>query len=80
LRAIVAALARPSRQSRVVGVGHEVESLADVRGADASSAQIGRPDGVACAFQVSRNSVEPRSAVRSRNLLSKHDWRDGTRG
>ena len=67
----------PSLWSRVVGVGHgdEVEALPDVRCADASSAQIGRPDGVACAFQVSRYSVEPRPASRSRNLLAKEDCR-----
>jgi hypothetical protein len=60
-----------------VGVGHgdEVEPLSDVRCPDASSAQIGRPDGVACGFQVSRYSVEPRPAVAARNLLSKEDCR-----
>jgi hypothetical protein len=61
--------------SLLTGVGHPEESLADVRGTDASSAQIGRPDGVACTFQVSRYKVEPRPAVRARNLLSKDDCR-----
>jgi hypothetical protein len=61
------------------GVGQpdcaEVESLADVRGADARSAQIGSPDGIVQCFQVSAYSVEPRPAVSARNLLSKDDWR-----
>jgi hypothetical protein len=65
--------------SRVVGVGHEdgseVQPLPDVRGADARSAQIGRPNGVARTFQVSANSVEPREAVRACNLFAKDDWR-----
>ena len=53
----------------------EPEALADVRGADARSAQICRPDGVARCFQVSVYSVEPAKAVLARNLLSKDDWR-----
>jgi hypothetical protein len=59
----------------VVSVGHEPESLATVRGADARSAQISRPDGVARSFQVSENSVEPPKPVRARNLFAKDDWR-----
>jgi hypothetical protein len=59
----------------VVGVGHEPESLATVRGADARSAQICRPNGVTRSFQVSRNSVEPPESVRARNLFAKDDWR-----
>jgi hypothetical protein len=46
-----------------------------VRRADARSAQIRSPDGVALSFQVSANNVEPREAIPARNLLSKHDWR-----
>lgn len=46
-----------------------------MRGADARSAQICRPDGVARCFQVSVYSVEPAEAVLARNLLSKDDWR-----
>jgi len=46
-----------------------------VRRTDARSAQIGSPEGVARAFQVSAYSVEPREAVRARNLLPKDDWR-----
>ena len=57
--------------SDLVGVGHPVEPLADVWGADARSAQICRPDGVARCFQVSLYKVEPRKAVRACNLLSK---------
>jgi hypothetical protein len=59
-----------------VGEGHEEEPLPDVRSTDARSAQIRRSDGVTLVFQVSRNSVEPREAVRTRNLLSKDDWRE----
>ncbi len=55
--------------------GDEPEPLADVRGTDARSAQICRPDGVARTFQVSVNSVEPREAVRTRNLLANDDCR-----
>ncbi len=43
-----------------------------MRSADARSAEIDRPDGVARTFQVSVNKVEPREAVSARNLLS-HD-------
>jgi hypothetical protein len=53
------------------GVGHEVRSLPDVRSADARSAQIGRRNVVARAFQVRENKVEPVEAVLARNLLSK---------
>ncbi len=59
----------------LVGDGHEVESLSDVRRTDARSAQIARPDGVARSFQVSENKIEPLEAVRTRNLLPKDDWR-----
>jgi hypothetical protein len=55
----------PSFQSRVVGVGHpnKPEALSDVRRADARSAQISRPAGVARSFQVSLYKVEPTEAV-----------------
>jgi hypothetical protein len=65
----------PSFQSRVVGVGHPVQSLSDVRRTDARSAQIGCPSGVARCFQVSAYKVEPSKTVLARNLLSKDDWR-----
>ena len=62
-----------------LGVGHplgsEEQPLSDVRRPDARSAQIGGPDGVPRAFQVSANNVEPREASSARNLLAKHDWR-----
>lgn len=61
--------------SFATGDGHPVEPLADVRGADARSAQIRRPDGISQCFQVKRNSVEPRPSSRARNLFSKHDCR-----
>jgi hypothetical protein len=64
-------------ESFTTGVGHgpEVEPLPDVRSTDARSAQIRRPDGVTRSFQVSRYSVEPIEAVRTRNLFAKDDWR-----
>jgi hypothetical protein len=40
-----------------------------MRRADARSAQIRRPDGVALSFQVIVNKVEPVEAVFARNLL-----------
>jgi hypothetical protein len=65
----------PLFQSRVCGVGQPLsnkpEALADVRGTDARSAQISRPDGVARCFHVRLYSVEPAEAVLARNLLSK---------
>jgi hypothetical protein len=68
-----------SFQSRADAVTHplcdEEQSLSDVRGADARSAEIDRPDGVTRCFQVSVYSVEPSKAVLARNLLSKDDWR-----
>lgn len=57
----------------VVGQGAEVKSLADVRRADARSAQICNPDGVTRVFQVSAYKVEPRESVLTRNLLAKND-------
>lgn len=67
----------PSFQSRVVGVGHgaPVEALPDVGRAEARSAGICRPCGVARRFQVSLYKVEPSEAVLARNLLSKNDVR-----
>ena len=59
----------------VRGVGHEERSLPDVRCADARSAKIDRPEGIARAFHVSANSVEPREAVLARNLFTKDDSR-----
>jgi len=47
--------------------------LADVRGADARSAQICGPDRVSHALQVSSYSFDPRSPISRRNLLAKDD-------
>jgi hypothetical protein len=49
--------------------------LADVRRADARSAQIGGPDGISQLFHFTTNSGEPLTPSRACNLLSKHDWR-----
>jgi hypothetical protein len=56
-------------------LSNKPEALADVRCADARSAHICRPDGVARCFHVTAYSVEPSEAVLARNLLSKDDWR-----
>ena len=64
-----------SFQSRVVGVTQPVKPLADVRRGDARRTQIGGPEGIASAFQVSAYSGEPLSTIRARNLLSKHACR-----
>jgi hypothetical protein len=61
--------------SLVVGVGHPVQSLSDVRCAEARSAGIDRSAGVARSFQVSLYKVEPTKAVFARNLFSKHNLR-----
>jgi hypothetical protein len=50
-----------------------VKPLADVRCADARSAQIGDDDGIAQCFQVSSYSGEPRPSSLARNLLSNDD-------
>jgi hypothetical protein len=46
-----------------------------MRRADARSAEIDRPAGVARCFQVSVYKVEPTEAVFRRNLFTKDDWR-----
>jgi hypothetical protein len=51
------------------------EPLADVRGADARSAEIDRPTGVARCFHVCLYKVEPSEAVLACNLLTKDDCR-----
>jgi hypothetical protein len=51
------------------------EALSDVGRADARSAEINRPAGVARSFQVSRYKVEPTETVLARNLLAKDNWR-----
>jgi hypothetical protein len=67
LESVVAGVFQPLRS--------EVESLPDVRCADARSAEIDRPDGVRLALQVSVYKVEPVESVFARNLLSKYDAR-----
>jgi hypothetical protein len=57
------------------GVGHPVEPLPDMRSAEARSAGIDRPDGIARRFQVSRYKVEPSKAVFRCNLLAKDEFR-----
>jgi hypothetical protein len=64
-----------SFQSLADGVAHEEQSLSFVRSANARRCKIRRPDGVSLRFQVSRNMVEPSEPIRTRNLLSKDDWR-----
>jgi hypothetical protein len=54
-----------------LGVGHEPQPLADMRGADAVCAQYCRPNGVAFALHVCTNSIEPAMPHRAFNLLSK---------
>jgi hypothetical protein len=58
-----------------VGVGHPVESLADVGRPDAMCAEYKRPDGVAFTLQVCTNSIEPAVPNSSRHLLAKRDDR-----
>jgi hypothetical protein len=58
-----------------VGVGHEEQALSLVRRADAVCSEYGVPAGVALAFQVCVNKIEPAMANRCRNLLSKHNRR-----
>jgi hypothetical protein len=57
------------------GVGHPVEPLPDMGRAEARSAGICRPEGVARRFQVSRYKVEPSEAVFRCNLLAKDEFR-----
>ena len=57
--------------SCAAGVGHEEQSLSDVRRPDARSAGIDRPEGVTRCFQVSVNKVEPSKSDLARNLLAK---------
>jgi hypothetical protein len=61
----------------LVGVGHEPSSVPLVRRADARGLDRLAPHGVAQGFQITSHSGEPCS--RSRNLLSKDDWRASLR-
>jgi len=62
-----------------VGLGHPVETLADVRRTDARSAQIGGPDSISQRFKISAYSGEPRPSSLARNLLSSDDCRAALR-
>lgn len=66
--------AKSAPASLARGVGHPIEAVPDVGRVDAASRDIDRPAGVVFRLQVSKNSVEPCIAKRSRNLLS-HDNR-----
>jgi hypothetical protein len=57
------------------GVGHPVQPLSDVRGADARRAQIRRPPGVTRSFQVSAYNVPPLEGIRACNLLAHNPCR-----
>jgi hypothetical protein len=57
----------------VSGQPNKPEALSDMRRADARSAQISRPEGVARCFHVSVYKVEPAEAVLACNLLAKDD-------
>ena len=59
--------------SEAVGVGHKPEAVPSVGRIDGTSRDNDRPAGVADAFQVSSDSVEPVLANRCRNLLSHED-------
>jgi len=61
--------------SLLTGVGHEPEPLSDVRSPDARSRDTDCPEGVAFAFQVILNKVEPPVGNRCINLFTKDDWR-----
>jgi hypothetical protein len=56
-----------------VGQPNKPEPLSDMRRADARSAQISSPEGVARCFHVSVYKVEPAEAVLACNLLAKDD-------
>jgi hypothetical protein len=61
--------------SIVLGVGHPPQTLPDVRSADARSAQIDRPCGVARSFQISAYTVEPGETCSACHLLANDDRR-----
>ena len=65
--------------SRCAGVGHPPQPLPDMRRADARSAEIGGPDGIAHSFQVSAYTGEPRPSKLRRNLLASDACRAALR-
>jgi hypothetical protein len=58
-----------------VGQPDKVQSLPDVRAANACRTQYCLPNGVIFVFQRSLYKVEPAVSNRCFNLLTKHDWR-----
>jgi hypothetical protein len=58
-----------------LGLGHEPESLPDMRSPDARSRDTDCPEGVTFTFQVILNKVEPAVVNRCINLFTKDDWR-----
>ena len=61
----------PPDPSAVVGVGHPVIAVSDVRRTDARRRERDTPEGVTHAFHVSVYKVDPRICVLACNLLSK---------
>jgi len=65
----------PAASSFALGVGHEPKALSDMGRLDARSRDTDRPAGVAFAFQVRLNKVEPAVPNRCFNLLTKNNSR-----
>jgi hypothetical protein len=65
----------PPVVSPTIGVGHEPQSLSNVRRPDAASRQTNRPAGVTFSFQISLNKIEPSVLNRCFNLLTKDNSR-----
>lgn len=63
-----------------LGVGNEPEPVTSMRRTCGTRRQNRRPNGVADAFQVLANSIEPTVSNSVRNLLSKKTLEGGTRG
>jgi hypothetical protein len=61
--------------SPTIGVGHEPQSLSNVRRSDAASRYTNRPAGVTFSLQVSLNKVKPSVVNRAFNLLTKDNVR-----
>jgi len=57
--------------SLLIGVGHPVKPVSDVRGTDARSRERDRPEGVTQGFQVILYKVDPSVCVFACNLLTK---------
>lgn len=59
----------------LLGVGHPVQSLTDVRRTEARRAGINRPCGVTLCLQVREYKVDPSESVFACNLFAKNDDR-----